>query len=415
MIIPLIVSHEVIGAFNFGAKEQSYFTERDQELGLQLASLMGNAIENFNLIQQTQKALADTEQQSQRLAALNEISEKLGQAETLDAIYQTGASVLSKVIIADRTSMAIVAKDGQHAELLAVSGEDTVVSTGSLIPLEGSTIGEAIRTKRPTIVTNDPLDQPDPGTEGLASADLLSFLVVPVLVGNMAVGSINFGSKNPHSFSEDDRDIAVQLASLMGSAIENHNLIQQTQATLAELEATQRRYQIQAWSSYNQSRPASGFQKTPLGIEPLGRRATPETEKVLNEQNPILSEDGEELKLTIPIMLRDQPIGAIGLRAEDGKRRWTSEEIALAQEISEQFALAAESLRLLDETQRRAARERLVAEITTKIRASNDPQTILQTAAQELQNALKTKRTQVLLQGNSQNNDDQDHAKRGEK
>ena len=46
----------------------------------------GRSIENFNLIQQTQKALADTEQQSQRLAALNEISEKLGQAETLDDI-----------------------------------------------------------------------------------------------------------------------------------------------------------------------------------------------------------------------------------------------------------------------------------------------------------------------------------------
>ncbi|HBX68106.1 MAG TPA: hypothetical protein DEH25_01615, partial [Chloroflexi bacterium] len=87
-----------------------------------------------------------------------------------------------------------------------------------------------------------------------------------------------------------------------------------------------------------------------------------------------------------------------GLQTDEGQRNWTPEEVALVQDISEQFALAAESLRLLDETQRRAARERLVAEITTKLRSSNDPQAMLQTAAQELRLALNAKRAQVLLQ-----------------
>jgi len=46
---------------------------------------------------------------------------------------------------------------------------------------------------------------------------------------------------------------------------------------------------------------------------------------------------------------------------------------------------------------RRAARERQMADITTKLRASNDPETILKTAAEELLQALKVKQSQVLV------------------
>jgi hypothetical protein len=53
---------------------------------------------------------------------------------------------------------------------------------------------------------------------------------------------------------------------------------------------------------------------------------------------------------------------------------------------------------LLAETQRRAERERLVADITTKMRAINDPQAILETAAAELRSALRVKSVQVRLQ-----------------
>jgi GAF domain-containing protein len=57
-----------------------------------------------------------------------------------------------------------------------------------------------------------------------------------------------------------------------------------------------------------------------------------------------------------------------------------------------------ESARLYEETRRRAERERLTGEITARIRASNDPQTILQTAAHELRKALQADRTQLVIQ-----------------
>jgi GAF domain-containing protein len=140
----------------------------------------------------------------------------------------------------------------------------------------------------------------------------------------------------------------------------------------------------------------------------LGKQKSSEVEKAIRDQTPVVSEDDKNLKLTIPIMLRNQPIGAIGIEAGENKHQWSADEISLAQEISEQFALAAESIRLLDETQRRAARERLVAEITTKIRANNDPQTMVQTAAKELRDALQAKRTQVIFQPASTHKDQEE-------
>ena len=62
--------------------------------------------------------------------------------------------------------------------------------------------------------------------------------------------------------------------------------------------------------------------------------------------------------------------------------------------------MALENARLYQETQRRAERERMAGEITARLRASNDPQEILQTAVQELRQALKVRSAQVLLSQN---------------
>jgi hypothetical protein len=63
-------------------------------------------------------------------------------------------------------------------------------------------------------------------------------------------------------------------------------------------------------------------------------------------------------------------------------------------------ALSAENARLFEETTARADRERLVSEITSKIRSNNDPQSMIQTAIQELRGALGASRVDVIPQAN---------------
>jgi GAF domain-containing protein len=66
--------------------------------------------------------------------------------------------------------------------------------------------------------------------------------------------------------------------------------------------------------------------------------------------------------------------------------------------VVERVALSLENARLFEDANRRAQRERLVTEISTKIRKSNDPQEMIKTAVAELRQALGVSRVEVIPQ-----------------
>jgi GAF domain-containing protein len=86
----------------------------------------------------------------------------------------------------------------------------------------------------------------------------------------------------------------------------------------------------------------------------------------------------------IPLMLLNQLIGVIGLEQEDQNRTWTAEEIAIAQAAANRAALTLENSRLLEDSQKRAAREQAIGQISAKISAGTEIETILKTAVREL-------------------------------
>ena len=99
--------------------------------------------------------------------------------------------------------------------------------------------------------------------------------------------------------------------------------------------------------------------------------------------------------------LRGEVVGVLNLRFED--EPVSSETVSLVEEVANRLALALENARLLEETRERAEQERIVANITARVRASMDPETILQTAVRELGAALGTSRAFVRLGGKVDN------------
>ena len=95
--------------------------------------------------------------------------------------------------------------------------------------------------------------------------------------------------------------------------------------------------------------------------------------------------------------MRGIRIGTIHLEREQGAKPWSTRDVDLVGKIAHQIALALENARLMDEVKRRAERERLASEITAKVRASNDPQIILQTAIKELRQVLQAPKAQILV------------------
>jgi GAF domain-containing protein len=238
-----------------------------------------------------------------------------------------------------------------------------------------------------------------------------SWLGAPIVVGGRALGTMVVVSyTTPSTFDEHSKELLVALASRTAISLENIRLLEQTRAALAEVEATQRSYVRRGWQEhlrqsegleqsaflYDQSRgePAE-ILKEALDVQ------RPEIERAVKDGSPAAvterGDDGERTGLAIPISIRGQTIGVVGVEAPSGDREWTEEDVAFVQAISEQLGQTLESARLFAETQRRAERERLIGDITSKIRASTDMHDILETAAVELGQALGTSRALIRV------------------
>jgi GAF domain-containing protein len=99
--------------------------------------------------------------------------------------------------------------------------------------------------------------------------------------------------------------------------------------------------------------------------------------------------------LVVPLISQDAVFGFLAFDHVNANESFTNEQMELAQTIAGQIGTTIENANLFSQTVHRAKQERLVTEITTRLRASNDPRTILQTAMSELRNALTRSRTLI--------------------
>jgi len=102
--------------------------------------------------------------------------------------------------------------------------------------------------------------------------------------------------------------------------------------------------------------------------------------------------------LILPIRLREQVLGVIEARKPDHAGPWSQDEIEQLTSLVDQLSVALENARLYEDTQTRAEQERILAEITTKVRATTDINTIMQTAMLELATALNVPQGAIRLQ-----------------
>lgn len=129
-----------------------------------------------------------------------------------------------------------------------------------------------------------------------------------------------------------------------------------------------------------------------------------------------VSDFGEEIKswLGVPMLLGDEILGTIILEDYEQDNRFTEDDAALLATVASQVAAGIQNANLLDQVQRTARRERLIHEITSKVRRSPDMKSILKTSTRELGRALNAIRSTVSLgSSESEANDTSDDSEDG--
>jgi GAF domain-containing protein len=205
--------------------------------------------------------------------------------------------------------------------------------------------------------------------------------------GQQIIGVIDVQSTEQNAFGQEDIQILTTLAELVSIAITNASLYEETQKNLLESEMLYRRDIQEGWRNFTQSRKLLGIRrqgmKSNLLLESM---ELPGAEEVILSGNVYQEKADNNDKfsqVTIPMKLRGEIVGLLNVKTEE-KRKWSSDEIDIVTAIVERAALSIESARLLEESRAAAEKERAISEISAKISAGTEIETILKTAVREL-------------------------------
>jgi GAF domain-containing protein len=257
-------------------------------------------------------------------------------------------------------------------------------------------VGDVASTGRPHIALDTGedaiyFDNPDlPETH--------SEMALPLKSSKNIIGALDVQSKLQNAFSDEDIGILSILAELISIAIENTRLFESTRQSLEEAETVYSQYLRRDWARLVGERQLTGFRYSLNGVTSLDKPVSgPEIRKVLETgetfQKPV-GEQGAGSQLTLPIKVRGETIGVLNINAP-GDYSWNEDQVDMVKSISDRLAISIENARLIEETTRRADRERNVSDISTKIRSVTDPQSMLVTAVEELKKIFGTGDIQI--------------------
>lgn len=186
---------------------------------------------------------------------------------------------------------------------------------------------------------------------------------IPLIIRNKTLGVLDIQSDHPNAFTVEDLDVLETLADQVAIAIENARLLDESQATLLQLEAVTAIRTREAWGQ-----KLSGRQRT-FTYTPLGLRAEKPAQLTGNS-------------IEVPLTLRGQRIGKIAIsRRGDAPNQVEQDIIA---EVANQAGLAIDNIRLLEEATQRARQEQVVGRLASRFSQSLNIDALIQVAAREL-------------------------------
>lgn len=336
------------------------------------------------------------EQRALQLETIARVAHTIGSTRDLDALLPQIAGAISKQFGFYHVGIFLLDARKEYAVLSAANsegGRKMLANNHRLKVGETGIVGYVTGTGKPRVALDTGADAAFFDNPFLP--DTHSEIALPLLVGNEIIGALDVQSIEANAFGEQDLSILSILADQVSIAIQNARQYEETQKALSESETLSRQLVRAGWQDF-----AKG--KKLLGIRHTGARSTLLYSKKNGKEDAAPTEDDSMPKarsssIAIPIKLRGETIGVVEARAP-GNRRWDQDELDIVSAIIDRAALALENARFLEESQKRAAKERTIGEISTKISAHNAIEELIKTAALELSRSMPG--TEVAIQFN---------------
>jgi GAF domain-containing protein len=333
-----------------------------------------------NLQQQVRQRTAALARRSQQLQAAAYVAREAAAIQDLERLLNEMVTLISDRFGFYHVGIFLVDDAGDYAVLRAASskgGQRMLERSHRLKIGQAGIVGHAARTGEPRLtldVADDLLFQVSPEL-----AYTRSEMALPLKVRGRVIGVLDVQSEEEGAFTEEDLAILLTLTDQLALAIENTRLLRESGDHIREVERLLGRYRKDSWRA--------------LALQKKGWTYTYDGVDVLPKQPA--APNGDDPHFVVPLHLRDEPIGQLGITMEG--REPTADDVALARSIANQTSLALESAWLFQEAQRRATRDQLSSEISARLRASLDIDSVLQTAVREIGERLHLADVQVRV------------------
>ncbi len=314
-------------------------------------------------------------------------------SSTVDLIVKNFKAVYhAQVFLIDETGQdaVLVASTGEPGRQLLARGHR--LGVGSL-----SVIGRVTQSGQ-TVIARDTSTSPvHKKNEFLPNTR--AEMALPLIRGNQVLGALDVQSTEPDAFTPEDQRTFETLAAQLAVAVDNARLFTETQRRTAEVEALNRLLMRTTW----QTSLAAGRRQAAL-VAAAGPQAADAPEEwspweleaietgqlVVSPPQP----DGS-VTLALPITLRGERLGAVEWTLPAGGDSETTRQVA--QELVARLGITLENVRLLEQTEQQAQRERLVNRISGRLMTQTSVNQILETAVRELAQVLGTPQVSIQL------------------
>jgi len=405
--IPVKWAERIIGFLGIGAAAPRRFDERDVETLTLFAQHIALAIQNASLFEAEQRRLA-------RMTIVNRIGRLINSSLSPDQILQTAAEAISEYLPYPNVALLLIDPgDPQTLVLRARSGIYTGNRVGAYRQsIEQGIIGAAARARRRILiedVRSDPRYIPVPGV-----SEIRSELALPIIAGEQLLGVLNIESgqriaeedatgleivadelavaiDHARRYEEEKRRterlgliarvgqrIALRLdpGELFDATVEElHGRLGYDHVSLFLLDPAEPTYLVQRARASRWPRgEATGYrQSIEQGI--IGAAARQRLPERVNEvaADPryvaVPAADGLRSELAVPILLGERLLGVLDLA---GVRPFRAEDVAAAQIVADQLAVAIDNAQLFAQTQQALDETKLLYETSQRISVSMD-------------------------------------------
>jgi GAF domain-containing protein/HAMP domain-containing protein len=340
------------------------------------------------------EATQRVERRARQFASISEISRVINQTQSLQDLLPQISQVISQQLGFYHVGIFLLNATNEYAELAAANSEggQRMLARGHKLKVgQVGIVGNVANTGVPRIALDTVEDAVFFNNPDLPETH--SEMALPLFrAGRQIIGVLDVQSTETNAFTQEDIQVLSALAEQVSIAITNSRLYEETQKALIEADMVYRSQLRTGWQKYTRNLKLAGIRRkgtrSVLLSEPVDVPGfeTVTTTGGIVEVKPQDDRTGG-YQITLPVKLRGEIVGVLNLKSDE-PREWTPDQLDIINAIVERAALSIESSRLLLESQRQAAKERIIGEISAKVSTFTNRNNILQAAAEEIGRAL---------------------------